>query len=109
MLTSVYRTFMKLPPDQRPVFTPLPFLGPLFEPGVEPVIEAGYLYSPEESGMHGISRHNAIDFGLPRGTVVLAPADGWAVCTFGEVQLTHDGEPRLIGLAEATKHTPKEL
>jgi murein DD-endopeptidase MepM/ murein hydrolase activator NlpD len=100
---------MRLISSEQPTFTPEPFLGPLFEQEVEPKIEAGYLYSPEETAMHGISRHGAIDFGLPRGTAVLAPADGWAVCTYGEVQLTQQGEPRLIGLPEATKHTPREL
>lgn len=59
--------------------------------------------------MHGISKHGAIDFGLPRGSKVLAPADGWAVCTFAEVQLTEKGKPRLISVENAMRHTPKGL
>lgn len=96
---------MLLPIDQQPKSTPQPFLGPLFQAGVEPEIEAGYLYSPEEAAMHGIGVHRAIDFALARGTEIVVPADGWAVCTYGETQLTKDGEPRLIGMEEALRYT----
>ena len=58
---------MVLPIDQQPTFTPPPFLGSLFKSDAEPVIEAGYLYSADETVMHGISQHRAIGFGLRRG------------------------------------------
>lgn len=96
---------MILSVDQRPNVTPKPFLGPLFESDVQPTIEAGYLYSADETAMHGISQHGAIDFALARGTTILAPADGWAICTYGEMQLTNDGQPRLISLAQAQQHS----
>jgi hypothetical protein len=100
---------MTLATDKQPPFTPAPFLGPLFKSGDEPVIEAGYLYSADETFMHGISQHRAIDFGLPRGAEILVPADGWAVCTYGEVKLTHDGQPRVISMEQAIKHTDLQL
>lgn len=86
---------------------PQPFLGSLFEPGVEPIIATGYNYSPQEAAIHGIEVHNAIDFDLPRGVKILAPADGYYVATYGEFKTRlKTGEPRRLSMGQALKGNP---
>jgi murein DD-endopeptidase MepM/ murein hydrolase activator NlpD len=86
---------------------PQPFLGPLFAPGVEPLIATGFHYTRREIEVHGVETHNAIDFDLPRGTPVLAPADGYYVATYGEVLIRDKhGEPVTRSLAEAKAGNP---
>lgn len=75
---------------------PAAFLGPLFEPGVVPIIAAGYYYRDIEVAMHGVSSHRATDFNVPKGTAILAPADGWYVASYGERLLTGDNEQPLF-------------
>jgi len=87
--------------DNRPT-VPQPFLGPLFEPGVEPIIATGFNYHAEEIALHGVKVHNAIDMDLPRGTKILAPADGYYIATYGEVLLRNrDGSPRMLSAKAA--------
>ncbi|TAK89223.1 hypothetical protein EPO04_03970 [Patescibacteria group bacterium] len=87
---------------------PAPFLGPVFEPGVEPVIATGYKYHPAEIALHGVESHKAIDFDAPRGTKILAPADGYYVATYGEFALTNeDGSPKTLSLEGALKGNPR--
>ena len=82
---------------------PQPFLGPIFDPTIKPIIASGYNYSAAEVAVHGVEQHKAIDFVVSRGTPILAPADGYYVATYGEFLLhNEDNSPRLIGLKEAT-------
>jgi hypothetical protein len=81
---------------------PKAFLQPLFQPDTKPVIATGFDYTPVEVAIHGVKTHNAIDFDVPRGTPVLAPADGYYVATYGELLLRNDDDtPRTLSLAEA--------
>lgn len=86
---------------------PEPFLGPVFEPGVEPVIATGFKYHPAEIVLHGVEIHNAIDFDAPRGTKILAPADGYYVATYGEFALKNeDGTAKTLSLDSALRGNP---
>lgn len=86
---------------------PAPFLGPLFEPTVVPIIATGFSYSQAEIAIHGVLTHNAIDFDVPRGTKILAPADGYYIATYGEELLVgEDGKPRLLSRAQALETNP---
>jgi hypothetical protein len=49
--------------------------------GGECNISEGWLYGAER-GIHGFEGHHAIDFNLPYGADILAPADGWAARTY---------------------------
>lgn len=40
------------------------------------------MYSAEETSIHGMIKHQAVDFGLPIGTPVLAATAGWAVASY---------------------------
>ncbi len=81
-----------------PKFVPEPFLRSLFEPDIEPVIASGFEYDPDEVALHGVKFHGAIDLDVPRGTKILAPADGYYLSTYGEFLTRHeDGLPRQIG------------
>ncbi|HSH31871.1 MAG TPA: M23 family metallopeptidase [Candidatus Saccharimonadales bacterium] len=51
----------------------------------------GWVYSAEESSIHGMTQHQAVDFGLPVGTPVLAAASGWAVASYHGVFLYDKG------------------
>jgi hypothetical protein len=82
---------------------PAPFLGPVFQPGIEPVIATGFNYTPAEVAVHGVAEHGAIDLDVPRGTKILAPANGWYVCTYGEVLLSKDKSPRLLSMEQAQR------
>ena len=89
---------------------PQPFLGPLFRPDAQPVIATGFEYHEAEIKLHGVKTHNAIDFDLPRGTPVLAPADGYYLATYGEMLLRNDDRtPRTLSLAEAKQGNPRNL
>lgn len=86
---------------------PAPFLGSVFEAGVEPVIATGFNYHPEYIALHGVRVHNAIDFDLPRGSRILAPADGYYVSTYGESLIhNHDGSPRKLSRGQALEKNP---
>lgn len=85
---------------------PEPFLGPIFEPGVESVITTGFNYTQAEIDIHGVKVHGAIDFDVPRGTSVMAAADGWATAYYGEVLMTVNGKPRLVTLEQIKKANP---
>lgn len=80
---------------------PKPFLLPVFDDFIEPFISAGFNYDAKEIATHGVTEHQAIDFDVPRGTVVYAPADGYYVATFGEVLLHDEDGPKLLGLKTA--------
>lgn len=87
---------------------PEPYLGSLFESGVEPVIATGFNYHTEEIAIHGVESHGAIDFDLPRGTKILAPADGYYIATYGEILLRNDdGSARTLSLDQALKGNPR--
>lgn len=87
---------------------PAPFLGPVFEPSVEPVIATGFEYHPAEVALHGIRTHSAIDFDAPRGTKILAPTDGYYMATYGEFALKNeDGSLRTLSRKSALKGNPR--
>lgn len=80
-----------------PKFIPMPFLGALFEPDIEPVIASGFEYHSDEVALHGVKFHGAIDLNVPRSTKILAPTDGYYLATYGEfLTRCEDGKPRLI-------------
>lgn len=84
------------------IIHPTPFLGPIFETQVEPVIATGYHYHPAAIAMHGVASHMAIDFDVVRGTNIMAPADGYYVATYGEVMICNeDKSPRTLSLTDA--------
>lgn len=86
--------------------TPPPFLGPIFEKNITPVIATGFNYQADEIAMHGVKNHGAIDFDVPRGTTILAPADGYYVATYGEyLTRLEDGSPRTMSLTDAIERS----
>lgn len=86
---------------------PQPFLAPIFPPSTQPIIASGYNYSKAEISVHGVEVHRAIDFVIPRGTPILAPADGYYVASYGEFLLRNeDGSPRMVSLAQAKAGNP---
>lgn len=88
---------------------PRPFLNQIFEAGVEPIITTGYEYHPAEIAVHGVEYHGAIDFDAPRGTKILAPADGYYMATYGEYLLHNDNKPstpRTLSYDQALKLNP---
>lgn len=78
-----------------------PFLQPVFDEFVQPFVSAGFKYDAKEVATHGVREHQAIDFDVPRGTVVYAPADGYYVATYGEVLLLEEDKPRLLNIKTA--------
>jgi hypothetical protein len=62
-------------------FLRLPFRSELRRQVGTSNISEGWFYG-DERGIHGREAHHAIDFNLPYGTDVLAPADGWAARTY---------------------------
>lgn len=78
-----------------------PFLQPVFDEFINPFISAGFNYDSKEVATHGVLEHRAIDFDVPRGTVVYAPADGYYVATFGEVSLNTSDGPRTLSVEGA--------
>ncbi|MDP4038640.1 MAG: hypothetical protein Q8P54_01570 [bacterium] len=86
---------------------PEPFLGPVFRPGVEPVIATGFNYRREEIDLHGVKKHGAIDMDVSRGTEILAAADGYYIATYGEKLMRNDdGSPRKLDMEQAHKANP---
>jgi murein DD-endopeptidase MepM/ murein hydrolase activator NlpD len=60
-------------------------------------VSEGWYYSQEEHAIHGYTGHAAIDFDLPRGTEVLATADGWAVSSYMWLEVKNeDGSKRKL-------------
>lgn len=53
-------------------------------------ITEGWIYSEDESAIHGFEEHRAIDFALPYGTPVVAPADGYAISSYHTFWLRND-------------------
>lgn len=59
-------------------------------------ITEGWHYSNEEKNIHGASGHGAVDFSFPRGTKVVATADGWTIASyFWRPVKNPDGSPRV--------------
>jgi murein DD-endopeptidase MepM/ murein hydrolase activator NlpD len=84
-----------------------PFLGSIFSPDTNPFISAGFEYDSKEKATHGVQKHQAIDFDVPRGTTVYAPTDGYYVATFGEILLEEEsGIPRLVSVKKAKAGNP---
>lgn len=72
-----------------------PFLCLPFKEQVHKITE-GWHYSEQEKSIHGLSGHGGIDFAFPRGTKVLAAADGWAIASyFWKPVKNKDGSSRL--------------
>lgn len=46
-------------------------------------IAEGWIYSEQESSIHGIVSHHGIDYSCPRGTEVFAAAPGFAIASYG--------------------------
>lgn len=89
-----------------------PFLGPIFASEITPFVSAGYEYDAKEKATHGVQKHQAIDFDVPRGTAIYAPADGYYIATYGEILLEDkSGVPKLVSVKEARAGNPysKEL
>ena len=69
---------------------PAPFLGPIFAPEINPEIGSGYYYDHSHNSndaIHGVEQHKAIDFGVPIGTPIYAPANGLTIATYSEFLL----------------------
>lgn len=45
-------------------------------------ITEGWEYSKKESEIHGFKTHNGVDLAVPYGTLVVAPADGYALSSY---------------------------
>ncbi len=82
----------------------LPFLAS--DVGGQYDITEGWRYSLGENAIHGLVDHNGVDFALPYGTPVVAPADGYAMSSYhtnwhrddnGTVR-TYQGIPLRFGL-----------
>lgn len=50
-------------------------------------ITEGWLYSEEESAIHGVKKHRGVDYTVPRGTPVLAAASGWTMASYTRTHL----------------------
>lgn len=69
-------------------------------------ITEGWIYSEFEQSVHGFEAHNGIDFALPYGTPIVAPADGYAMSSYHTFWLrnddgsirTYQGKPLRFGL-----------
>lgn len=59
-------------------------------------ISEGWFYGAER-GIHGMETHHAIDFNLPYGADVLAPADGWAARTYVSWMTTIRYQGKRVG------------
>lgn len=109
MLKLLAQLIVKLVNAANEATTPIPqpYLGTLFEAGVEPVIATGFHYHKAEVAIHGVKVHNAIDMDLPRGVKILAPTDGYYVATYGEfLTRTDDGLPRRLSRHQALETNP---
>jgi len=69
-------------------------------------ITEGWMYSEGEKAIHGFAEHNGVDFALPYGTPVVAPADGYAMSSYHTFWIlnddgtkrTYQGKPIRFGL-----------
>lgn len=69
-------------------------------------ITEGWMYSTGESAIHGFTEHDGVDFALPYGTPVVAPADGYAMSSYHTFWIlnedgskrTYEGKPIRFGL-----------
>jgi murein DD-endopeptidase MepM/ murein hydrolase activator NlpD len=68
-----------------------PFLYLPFEKQKYKITE-GWNYSDQEKSIHGIVGHGGIDFAIPKGTPVLAPADGIAISSYFSYPLLKNGK-----------------
>lgn len=55
-------------------------------------VESGWKYTEAEARLNGLANHGAIDFAAPRGTPVLAAADGYAMASWQEAPVFIDGQ-----------------
>src|SRR3989338_8521809 len=53
-------------------------------------ITEGWIYSDEETAIHGFTAHNGIDFAITYGTPVVAPADGYALSSYHTFWIRND-------------------
>ena len=69
-------------------------------------VTEGWIYSEAENAIHGFDEHRAVDFALPYGTPIVAPADGYAMSSYhtfwlrdesGEIE-TYQGVKLRFGL-----------
>lgn len=69
-------------------------------------IAEGWLYNFNEYSIHGMEVHTAVDFGAPYGTIIYAPADGYAMSSYynlfakdrNKKTITHEGKEIKYGL-----------
>lgn len=69
-------------------------------------VTEGWKYSQAETDIHGFVEHNGVDFALPYGTPVVAPADGYALSSYHTFWIlddngnkrTYQGKPIRFGL-----------
>jgi len=80
------RTGVAKPPRSAPTS---PFLCLPFKASTVPRISQGWIYSPEETSIHGIKNHFAIDFATASGTPIYSASDGWAVSS---VHINYSGK-----------------
>ncbi len=62
-------------------------------------ISEGWYYSPEEEKISNKSLHRGIDFSMPRGTPVVAAADGYAVRSFQVADTDEVYQGKTIGFS----------
>lgn len=55
-------------------------------------VAEGWIYSAEERAIHGRDKHHGIDYRLPKGTPVLASANGWAISSYYGFQVKKEGK-----------------
>lgn len=84
----------------------MPFLRPIFEAGILPIITIGFKYTEQEAAIRGAVQHNGIDIAAPRGTKIFAPADGYYVCAYKEVMVIKYGQPHRISYMNALRTDP---
>ncbi|MCX6811751.1 MAG: hypothetical protein NT039_03615 [Candidatus Berkelbacteria bacterium] len=76
-----------------------PCLALPFKSGTQYRITEGWIYSSQERNIHGHEKHGGIDFEVPRGTPVLAVADGYALASFHQIYSgTYEGKRVGFGL-----------
>ncbi len=63
-------------------------------------VSEGYLYSNEESKIHGCKGHGGIDFSLSQGTEIYAVEDGIAIASYfsGKLDKKYKGKDVWFGL-----------
>lgn len=79
-------------------FLHLPFReGDAWKSGGHCNISEGWYYGMER-GIHGAEGHHALDFNLPYGADVLAPANGWAAYTYHSYYTPTEYQGKRVGL-----------